>query len=107
MAEVTRLWERDLGLWCLVNTKWFRLHGSTPRNADIWFLNIGLGSFHIWMGTGPHRFFEIHDKNYNEIWSATRNKPDCTCYGCRMYRHPNWTPEEIAWLRERLEQDAE
>lgn len=79
-------WDPDLGMWS-VGWSWFSLHGTTPRNADIWTLDIDLGKYSLWLSSGPHRSIEfLNDGTF--VWSKSHVPSDCPCYSCRVHRPP-------------------
>jgi hypothetical protein len=36
-------WDRELGIWYLIEDHWLKIHGTTPRNADAWTLSVDFG----------------------------------------------------------------
>lgn len=91
---MTKLWDSDYGIWTLIHTKWFSIHGTTPRNADVWSLDIDLGKYSLCLSTGPHASIEFWSGD--NLHQLRRNKAGCRCYGCTM--HQPLSPE----IRERL-----
>jgi hypothetical protein len=71
-------WDPRLGIW-----SWWRFRGTTPRNADVWTLDIVGKKYELWLGTGPHAYITLF-KGPTEIWSKERNKKNCRCYACNM-----------------------
>lgn len=95
-----KFWDSDLGIWYLIRTKWLTIHGTTPRNADVWALNIEFGKRELDICTGPHA--RITWWRGNEwIWEIGRNNPNCKCYNCRIMAPP---PVEV-WAK--LKKDIE
>lgn len=82
-----KLWDADLGIWYLIRTKWLTIHGTTPRNADVWTLSIEVGQRDLEFVTGPHARITMWRGN-RWIWEISRNNPKCTCYMCQLHTPP-------------------
>jgi hypothetical protein len=77
-------WDGEYGIWTLIRTKWFSIHGTTPRNADVWSLDIDLGKYSLCFSTGVHASVEFWSGD--TLHQFQRNKPDCRCFTCRVYQ---------------------
>ena len=75
-------WNSDLGIWSLGF-----LRGTTPRNADIWTLDIVGRKYELWTGTGKHAYITLF-KGPKKVWGWERKPKKCDCYGCNVMRPP-------------------
>lgn len=82
-----KLWDSDLGIWNLVQTRWVSVHGTTPRNADVWTLALTFGKRELEFVTGPHARITMWTGN-SWTWEIGRNDPKCKCYNCQMMAPP-------------------
>ena len=97
-----KLWDSDLGIWNLVQTRWLSVHGTTPRNADVWTLAINIGPRELEFVTGPHARVTMWRGN-SWVWEIGRENPKCTCYACQV-NYKNWPPPEVlAEFRRKVE----
>lgn len=55
MKQKVPSWNSDLGIWYLVRTKHLTVHGTTPRNADAFTLDLDVGKFSFWPYIGRKR----------------------------------------------------
>lgn len=47
-------WRSDVGMWYLVKTKHFSITGTTPRNADVFSIDVEIGPVVINPSIGLH-----------------------------------------------------
>jgi hypothetical protein len=93
-------WNSDTGIW-----KFWIFRGTTPRNADVWTLDVVIGKYELWMGTGKHGYVTFFS-GPEEKWSFERDPEICDCYGCVVAgRTFTWTPEEIKAMNAILTRD--
>lgn len=90
-------WDPKLGIW-----KWWIFRGTTPRNAGVWTLDIVVGKYELWIGTGKHAYITFFS-GPEEKWSVEREPDDCDCYGCSMN---NWriSPEVAAAMTKAMKE---
>lgn len=91
-------WNPKLGIW-----SWWIFRGTTPRNADVWTLDIVIGKYELWIGTGPHAYITFFS-GPEEKWSLEIDRKNCDCYACSMR---NWkiSPEVAKAMSEAMRRD--
>lgn len=94
-----KLWDSDLGIWCLLYTRWISVHGTTPRNADVWTFEVTLGPLTLALSSGPHASVEFWVGEKMHEWR--RNKANCACWSCHY--HKPLPPEFWVKLKEDIE----
>lgn len=79
-----KFWNRELGTWCWIHTKYLSFTGTTPRNADVWTMDLTVGPFTLDLSTGPHGNVTIW-WGEKVLFDWERSSTTCRCYGCRMF----------------------
>lgn len=84
-------WNRDAGVWATIQSKYLRIDGTTPRNADVFQFNLEIGplnhDFSIWVTLG-----RLEDHPGIIFWWGIKSKQfrlkrkDCKCYDCRLHK---------------------
>lgn len=76
---------RELGIWELCRTGVLWIHGTTPRNADIWTVDVNLGIRverpGIWLKTGRHFGVELW-LDGDRCLHVHRRPRKCDCWQC-------------------------
>jgi hypothetical protein len=76
---------RELGIWELCRTRVLWIKGTTPRNADIWTVDVNLGVKvsrpGIWLKTGKHFGFELW-LDGDRCLHVHRRPGRCDCWQC-------------------------
>jgi len=88
-------WDKDKGIW-----SWWIFRGTTPRNAGIWTLDIVVGKYELWIGTGNHAYATFFS-GPEEKWSIEREPEECDCYGCGV-SHWRISPEVASAMVEAM-----
>lgn len=91
-----KMWDSDLGIWYLLETRWLTIHGTTPTNAGVWSLDIDASKYSVWFSTGPHAAVYLW-RGDKIIWCLERDNPNCACYRCVLSKR-HMTAEELQSL---------
>lgn len=90
---------RRLGIWELCQTRWLWIRGTTPRNADVWTLDVALGRQverpAIWLSTGKHWGMSLW-LDGDRCLHVHRRPGRCDCWQCTGAR-PRLTRGRAGW----------
>lgn len=93
-----KFWDSELGIWTLLKTKVLWIHGTTPRNADVWSLDIDTPRYSVWFSTGQHASVLVWKKE-DIVWTWELDTTNCRCF---IHEYRTFTPKEIEALNRAL-----